>query len=102
MMLRPSFGGTSRTVLVTAALSLSLAVPLSCAPTTGPGDGGNDAGPVGDGDPYAGGDCGDDDPLTNGNWVGFCADRVDDNCKTEDETTPCPTSSSVHNYCNTG
>lgn len=82
----------ARTALASTALALSLAC-------TG-GDGGADAGrtPIGN----AGDDCGDDDPLTNAEWVGFCGDRVDDNCKVEDTTSPCPTATTTHNYCNTG
>ncbi len=86
--------------VVRTMLSLALlAAPLGCpaAPGTTPLDAGP---PLGGAD--AGSDCGDDDPLTNGGWVGFCADRVDDNCRVDDDTTPCSSATSTHNYCNTG
>lgn len=88
-------------VVPTAFAVTMLLSSLGCTASAGPG-GVDDAGVPDDGDPNAGGDCDDDDPLTNESWVGFCADRVDDNCVTEDTTTPCPTTTGTHNYCNTG
>ncbi len=46
--------------------------------------------------------CGDDDPLTQSNWVGFCDDRVDDNCTIDAPLDPCPFTVSAHQYCQTG
>jgi hypothetical protein len=48
------------------------------------------------------GDCGDDDPLTNLQWAGFCDDRVDDNCTVDHPEDDCPFQVSVHHACNTG
>lgn len=45
--------------------------------------------------------CQDDDPLTQSDWVGFCGDRVDDNCQIDAPSTPCPDGPSSHNYCRT-
>lgn len=45
--------------------------------------------------------CQDDDPLTQSDWVGFCGDRVDDNCQVDAPSTPCPDGPSSHNYCQT-
>ncbi|MCP4498476.1 MAG: hypothetical protein GY822_00720 [Deltaproteobacteria bacterium] len=47
-------------------------------------------------------DCGDDDPLTNFGWVGFCGDRVDDNCRVDHPDADCTTGVYSHEYCNTG
>lgn len=50
-----------------------------------------------------GSDCGDDDPLTRSDWVGFCGDRVDDNCRTDVVTDSCDDSNPlVHHPCATG
>lgn len=89
-------------VLRLAFAATMLALPLGCTAAPANDAGVDQSGGDNGGDPNAGGNCGDDDPLTNENWVGFCADRVDDNCQVEDETTPCPTTTGTHNYCNTG
>lgn len=74
-------------------------VCAACVVMDGGGFGEDDAGA---GNPNAGDDCGGDDPLKNAGWVGFCGDRVDDNCTVEDTTSPCPTTTTTHNYCRTG
>jgi hypothetical protein len=75
-----------RTLVLVAALSSCVAAPLPDA-----GAGGEEGG-----EGEAAGDCGDDDPLTNEGWAGFCEDRVDDNCtKDVDEECPEITSSTV-------
>lgn len=63
-----------------------------------------DAGGLADSDAGQTGDetCGDDNPLTNSTWVGFCGDRVDDNCRVDQPRDPCPDGPSAHNYCRTG
>lgn len=69
---------------------LVVAVVASLAACTGPGGGAPaDGGAGGEGEGQAIGDCGDDDPLTNAGWAGFCEDRVDDNCA-QDVAGDCP------------
>ncbi len=73
-------------------LVLVLVLASACAGSTS-----GDGGAPGAEPPTEGmGDCGDDDPLTNAGWAGFCADRVDDNCAV-DVGDDCPeiTSSST-------
>ncbi len=47
-------------------------------------------------------DCGDDEPLTNASWVGFCEDRVDDNCTNEQRSADCVQFPAFHSFCQTG
>jgi|GEM_PF-1984153 len=68
--------------------------PDTPSPDATPGDAGNANPPPAD--------CGDNDPLTNAAWVGFCGDRVDDNCQVDHPATPCNLGVSAHQYCNTG
>jgi hypothetical protein len=81
-----------------------VAVAIALGACTAPVQGEPDAGPVQDA-PFTGDNCGDEDPLTFAaadGWVGFCDDRVDDNCHVDAPLDPCPTGTSQHNYCRTG
>lgn len=65
-------------------------------PDTGGGGAADDAGS------HEHNDCQDDDALTRADWVGFCGDRVDDNCRIDAPNDACPSGPSAHNYCRTG
>lgn len=53
------------------------------------------------GEPEVFDDCSDNDPLTRADWVGFCEDRVDDDCTINVNDDPCNDGVNAHNLCQT-